>query len=365
MPLQTRSVVVFGPAYRDRMLRFDMPLTPPGFGPSLDGSVDGHVEPGEGLTLVDPSGGTLRVDPPIGWPGPWGRIRLSRDLTPGRGPWTREVRATGWQDDLGGMGPGYAAALGGELVCVLGNAEDPVSGAVASRLATHGIAAVPIRVDCPADWTLLLTSGPHGDKLPIGFRGCHAGLATLGVVVSRPCDLRVVASLPNRLAAEALRAPGAKVRMFAPALRNMLDDDPPLAAFADRIDLLSCNRGEWETLPDRVTLLAQIPAVAITDGSHGATLHYKSANGPIGLREAAFPRASPPVDTNRAGEAFGSTLVASLLDGGWTPGPIAEGLAASAMRRASAAAALVLDRSDFGFPGRGEIDNAVSLGHAP
>ncbi len=122
------------------------------------------------------------------------------------------VRGLSWHDDLGGMGAGFAAALGGELVSALGSETDPVSvAAVSTRLGEYGIRHRPIRVPHqPADWTLLLTSGPFGDKLPVGFRGCHAAAIPS---VGRPfvrrlaCDVRVVAALPNPLAAEALLAP--------------------------------------------------------------------------------------------------------------------------------------------------------------
>ena len=109
------------------------------------------------------------------------------------------------------MGAGYAAALGGRLCSALGSESDPTSQAISQRLADLGIFHDPIRVfDHSADWTLLITSGEFGDKLPIGFRGCHAALApeALDSRAARPCDLRVVASLPNRLAARVLGRAG-------------------------------------------------------------------------------------------------------------------------------------------------------------
>ena len=48
-----------------------------------------------------------------------------------------------------------------------------------------------------------------------------------------------------------LSAPGARMRFYAPSLRNMLDRDCPLASFAASIDVLSGNRQEWEALDDR------------------------------------------------------------------------------------------------------------------
>ena len=151
----------------------------------------------------------------------------------------------GWSDDLGGMGAGYASALGATLIGALGPEDDPTSRAVVRLLAREGIDHQPIRVpDHAADWTLLVTSGEYGDKLPIGFRGCHAALelASFEPFLAESCDLRVVAAVPNRLAGPLLSAPGARCRLFAPAMRNMRDREFPVSRFAGSIDLLCCNR---------------------------------------------------------------------------------------------------------------------------
>jgi sugar/nucleoside kinase (ribokinase family) len=361
MPARTQ---VFGPAYLDRVVRVDRPLVDPERSAPLDQSVDGSWKfgKGHGLTIVDPEGSSIAVSPPADWPGPSGEVTLSRRLGDEPPGWSRTVSPLSWHDDLGGMGAGYASAFGGELVSALGPAADPMSAAITDLLTQAGILHRPIRVDHPADWTLLLTSGPFGDKLPIGFRGCHASLASLGAT-PEPVDLRVVASHPNRLAAEALRAPGARVRFFAPASRNMTDRDLPVTRFADAIDILCCNRREWETLEGREEVAWQVSILAVTDGANGSVVRYMTPEGEAGrLVVSAFPRANPPKDTNRAGEAYASTLVTSLLEGGWTPGASDPALDQSAGLRASAAAALVLDRVEFGFPSRGEIEAALQRG---
>ena len=339
-----QPTLIFGPAYLDRVIRVDRPLVDPALGGRpLDGSVDGRwIEAGEGLILLDPPGNRIVVELPDGWPGPRGTVGLSRPLAKGAGGWSRTVRGVAWADDLGGMGSGFAAALGGELVSALGPEDDPASRAIEGLLAKAGVRHHPIRVGgAVADWTLLVTSGEFGDKLPVGFRGCHASLAGLAPWAGRPSGLRVVASLPNRLAAEALRGP-AEVRAFAPALRNMIDRDPPVSAFADVIDVLSCNRAEWESLDDREQVAWQVSILAVTDGPDGASLRFTTPEGESGqVQVPAFPRARPPRDTNRAGEAFASTLLSTLLGAGWTPGVTPPDLARLAADRASAAAALV------------------------
>jgi ribokinase len=230
-------------------------------------------------------------------------------------------------------------------------------------LAKVGVTHRPIRVEgTTADWTLLITSGEHGDKLPIGFRGCHAKLESLKPWSDRPSSLRVVASLPNRLASEALQGPST-IRVFAPALRNMLDRDPPIASFAESIDILTCNRGEWEQLLDREQVARRLSILVVTDGPNGATLDYSTPEGEANRLEIpAFPRTKPPLDTNRAGEAFAANLLLTLVENGWRPGTTSPDLARKALDRASAAAALVLDRLDFGFPNASEVDQAIQAG---
>ena len=76
----------------------------------------------------------------------------------------------------------------------------------------------------------------------------------------------------------------------------------------------------------------------------------------------AFPRRQPPRDTNRAGESYAATLLSTLLDHGWdaASGVVDDALIRTAAQRASAAAALELDRVDFGFPSDAEIDAALA-----
>jgi len=364
-----RGVAVFGPAYLDRVLRVDRPLIDPALGSPIDQSVDGELRFGvdRALVVVDPTGYTLEIEVPGDWPGPTGEVQLARPIREGVHG-RRSVRGLTWQDDLGGMGPGYAVALHGTLCSALGAEPDPTSEAICERLARVGVAHHPIRVsDRQADWTLLITSGEFGDKLPIGFRGCHAALEpeSLDAFAAQPCDLHVVAALPNRLAARVLRAPGAGVRLFAPAMRNMLDRGCPISSFAASIDILSCNRVEWETLEDREEAGWQLSLLAVTDGPRGSTVRFTTPAGDAGiLRIPAFPRERPPRDTNRAGEAYAATLITMLLDHGWcaASGVVEESLIRMAGERASAAAALVLDRLEFGFPSPAEVDAALDAG---
>jgi hypothetical protein len=363
-----RSVAVFGPAYLDRVLHVDRPLALPlPEANPIDQSVAGALTfaPDRGLRLVDPGGFALEIELPSGWPGPIGTIELDRSIHVGA-PGLRRVQGVSWHDDLGGMGAGFAAALNGSLVSAVGAPTDATSQAILRRIAAHAIEHDPIRVpDRTADWTLLISSGPFGDKLAVGFRGCHAALVpeSFGAVASRPTDLRVVAALPNRLASALLRAPGAGVRLFAPAARNMLDREFPVGAFASAIDVICCNRSEWEMLEEREEVAWQLSILAITDGPRGSTVRFTTPAGEPGrLSIPAFPRSRPPRDTNRAGEAYAATLITALLDRGWSAstGVVDQEWACEAAQRASAAAALELDRLEFGFPTVAEIDESLS-----
>lgn len=357
-----RSTHIYGPAYLDRVLRIDRPLLDLKTAAPLDRSVDGRLEPGEGLTIADAAGGRILVEAPANWPGPWGIVRLEDSLANAKGAWHRRVLGLDWHDDLGGMGAGYAAAFGGTLVSALGRSDDPHTQSIVSLIARAGIVHQPLHVHgARSDWTLLLTSAEYGDKLPIGFRGCHASLKDLGVI--EPCDLRVVASLPNRLCAEALSAPGARVRFFAPTMRNMLDTACPLRRFAHHIDILSCNQGEWSALRDRDLVEACISIVVVTGGASGSRVRFLSTGGRRDeVFEPAFPRARPPQDTNRAGEAYSSTFVSTLLGHGWAGGAANPEMIRACALRASAAAALILDRRRFGFPDPAEITESIELG---
>jgi sugar/nucleoside kinase (ribokinase family) len=138
-----------------------------------------------------------------------------------------------------------------------------------------------------------------------------------------------------------------------------------MSRFAAAIDVLCCNRIEWEALDDREEVGWQVSILVVTDGPQGSTVRYTKPSGDSGLMKvAAFPRRLPPRDTNRAGEAFGATFIAWLLEEGWNgaSGVVDDDLIRAAATRASAAAALVLDRVNFGFPSTAEIDAALVAG---
>src|SRR5262249_43949771 len=130
-------------------------------------------------------------------------------------------------------------------------------------------------------------------------------------------------------------------------------------------DVLCCNQREWEALSDREETAWKVSILVVTDGSAGSTARFTLPSGDPGrVQMQAFPRSRLPADTNRAGEAFAATFVSTLVSEGWNPasGVIEARLVEQAMLRASAAAALTIGRTRFGFPELGAIDAALRVG---
>mgnify|MGYP001086013341 CR=1 FL=1 len=358
---------VFGPAYLDRILRVDSSLLGEG-APPIDQSMGGRPRfiDCPGLTLIDREGSALDLQLPDDWPGPRGAVELERllALEPAA---TNFLRGESWADELGGMGAGIAAATGAELVTALGPPDDPASAAIEGLLGEKGVAARIVRRDRPADWTLVVSSGAYCDTLAIGFRDCLQSLTAddLAPFLAEPTDVRIVAALPNRLAAEALKAPGARLRVFAPAMRNAIDRDRPILDLIEPVDVLCCNHLEWEATADREEVAARLSILVVTEGPAGSTARFADPSGSArSIRVPAFPRSRPPRDTVRAGEAFVSFFLGTLIARGWrSESCVAEPeLIREAMTRASAAAALTLDLGGFGFPTPERVDAAVARG---
>ena len=98
-------------------------------------------------------------------------------------------------------------------------------------------------------------------------------------------------------------------------------------------------------------------------GRHAAITTFLPGVWPRRVRpEHCAPLGAALASLHRAGESYAATMLTTLLDQGWRPGGINEGMVRAAAARASAAEALVLDRTDFGFPTPVEIDAALAAG---
>ena len=177
----------------------------------------------------------------------------------------------------------------------------------------------------------------------------------------------MVASLPNEMSARVLRAPGAGVRLFAPAMRNVLDREFPVSRFAASIDVLCCNRIEWETLEDR----EEVALAALDSGRdrRAARKHGAATPAPAAIpgccEVEAFPQESSAPRHQPGGRGLrGHVHCVRCSTQGWDAGSgvVEDEMVRAAARRASAAAALVLDRVEFGFPSANEIDEASARG---
>jgi sugar/nucleoside kinase (ribokinase family) len=214
---------------------------------------------------------------------------------------------------LGGMGAGYALAFDGKLrVPIGGSASGPdVSGRdVLSELQKVGIETIAtVTSGCASDNTLLLLSD-YGDKLAVGVREAllrwqpsevdHKMVARAGALV--------FCGAPNRLIAEILSWKPEIPVMCAPAMRNVCDKDFPFVDLAENIDYLTLNSLEWQYMEGKDHILSSVPVVSVTDGPRGSRIYF-------GGGELAIPacQRTGPVNTNRAGETYGSTFFKVLL----------------------------------------------------
>ena len=145
--MTNRRVEVFGPAYLDRVLRVDRPLTDPAPAlPSIRASTasgSSRAQRRSSWSIPrDPRSTSSARD----WPGPTGKIRLSASVREGAAR-PAGVRGMAWHDDLGGMGAGYAAALGGRSARARGRS--PTRRARPSRRGWPSSASHTPRFACP------------------------------------------------------------------------------------------------------------------------------------------------------------------------------------------------------------------------
>lgn len=360
--------LIYGPAYLDLVMRTACPLVGPGR-PPLDKSVDGclaaDLGPQTSLTLQAPDHKWLNISGLSPGLHPTGTLHLSHpvlDLA------EMTVEPIEIASDLGGMGAGFAAALGGVLVSALGSADDPSKLLIEASLKQHRIDHRPVIVPQSAtDWTLIVTSGPHGDKLPVGLRGCHARLTAQQMLQPGPWGVVVAASLPNSLLAELFISHQSSLRLLAPAMRNCRDRTTPLGHLAGLAELLCLNSHEWQELQpeDRQIWLDSNAMIAVTQGSDGAEILWVNERGQrLKHHEPVFPRSMPPVDTNRAGEAFAAFFLEELIGQGWSkarPG-VTQKMIASAARAGAAAAGLAINMPRFGFPTATQLKSTLELG---
>lgn len=264
-----------------------------------------------------------------------------------------EYPVTDCRQMVGGMGAGYALAFNGTLRFPLGGRPfipDETGAAILRELSKVDIKSIPSYITgCSSDSTLLLTSD-YGDKLAVGVREAlvrwHCEDADRDLVAR--ADALVFCGAPNSLMADVLAwAPDVPV-MCAPAMRNVCDEFYPLAELASYIDYLTMNSLEWQHLVGREKVRREVPVVTVTDGPRGSRIYFDDGE----LAVPTKPR-TDPVNTNRAGETYGSTFFKVLLHCDpefHLSRSVDVDLALHAGQIASAQANRQLDITDFAFP---------------
>lgn len=341
---------IFGPAYLDVVLTLDRPLL--AGGPVLDQSLPAaRLTPRDDgvLEVVGPAGDRLVFQLPADQSEFAATCELCEPVLartqPGRTV-TGEYPVANAVRQLGGMGAGYAKALGGLLRMPVG--DDAVGREVLQLLAIHEIDTVPALLpDCPSDTSLLLQS-PQGDKLAIGVRRAMTRwqVTREDHALAAQASALVFCGAPNALTAAVLaNAPDIPV-MCAPALRNVCDRSVPLADLAAQIDYLALNALEWAQLDSAEEMRRQVPVITVTEGARGSRVL-------LGEREIRIPAVpfEGPADTNRAGETYAATFFRTLLAAcPEFPRGITVETAEHAGRLAAVQAAKQLAMREFRFP---------------
>lgn len=361
-------VLVYGPAYLDFVIRIDRPIARVPIDLGSDGVLT--IDSEHSLMIVCPNGASLTVSALEGRGIPTGRLWTLHDVLPT--VYSDTILAFESVEDLGGMGAGFAAALSGRLVSAIAGEWDSISARIRHQLERFGIDHSPVIVSSQsqADSTFIISSGPFGDKLPIGLRGCHAGMTFESTFRDDRAEVVVVASLKNALMDALLGFHADAFKILAPSARNCRDRDDPVGRMAGKTDLLAVNAAEWAAMheDDRKAFEASDAILSVTRGPEGAEISWRDRDGSRRTHfEPVFPRGRPPVDTNRAGEAFASHFVLALRENAWSAAgrQVDEERVRHAARQAAAAAALVIDMPRFGFPSRIEVQEAVRRGSIP
>lgn len=345
-----RRPLVYGPAYLDRVAVLASPLAAYPLDQSLlalrsEPRTDGRIllrgENGDAVTLHLPADAgaaavTYELAEPI----------LARTCGAQAPPVVAEIAVTRFSEELGGMGAGYAKALGGVLRCPLGT--DAVGASVHSLLDRYAIDTLPsLLPDCPSDTSLLLLA--EGEKVAVGVRQAMVQWTATAEdrALLAEADALVCCGAPNAQVAEILGHATGSV-LCAPAMRNVGDTATPLADLAEHIHYLALNALEWAHLPGHDALRTLVPVITITDGPRGSRVL-------LGEEEFFVP-ADPvtgAIDTNRAGETYGAaffTVLRREAPDFYRTRRVSRAVAEHAATVATRQAARQLTLSGFAFP---------------
>jgi ribokinase len=349
-------IMVFGPAYLDRVLTLTHPLLPAADAPSFDQSLPAvSVEPlaEPRVYLCGPSGDALvfHLPPTSACPGMrftlqepvLARLCAERPVPCVTGDYTVESVLL----QLGGMGAGYAKACHGVLRAPFG--ADETGRLVQTLLQEARIDVAPtILPGCQSDTSLIILS-PRAEKLAVGVRDAlrHWRYVDEDYALASKARALIFCGAPNAFAVQILGQGLSAAVMYAPSMRNIDESVVPLAALTPYIHYLAMNALEWANLADQQSCLQTIPLISVTDGARGSRVYVHGRV--IDIPAVAHPA---PRDTNRAGETYASTLFKALLAvyPDFPHAEIAEDVARWAATAASRQAARQLDITTFDFP---------------
>jgi sugar/nucleoside kinase (ribokinase family) len=300
------------------------------------------------------AGDSLRVHDASAAPGRTIILREPRLFGPARRLVHSTVDLVRRTDALGGMGPGYALALGGHLATPLGEGEDAdrIRRLLSAAKLSYNAIVAP---GCRADTTDLLL-GDRGEKLAVGLRdaSAHVRASALG------CDrctaaICVVCSLPAQVSSDLLERLGG-CRMLAPSLRYVRDAGFRRALA--RADIVAMNRREWQAAGCPAEALHPGALAIVTAGARGADILWRTADGHERLEVPALRR-EHVADANRAGEAFAAGFVGALTARGALDArgrlTLDRPALADAAWDASIAASLELEITETAFPDRADV----------
>jgi sugar/nucleoside kinase (ribokinase family) len=347
-------VCIYGPAYLDRTWRVEGSLSPPHHSPA-----DHSLTLAQALTCTNPDL-ALEVRSPAG---DSLRVRGNgprRSLTtvephmfgPEDGPAHSTVTLQERTDALGGMGPGYALALGGHLVTPLGRGED--AAAIRRMLRGPALQCTVVPVSGSGVDTTDLILNAAGEKLAIGQRAASAHVtATRLLEARRPGEVTVLCSLPSPVCHDLLQVVDG-FSVLAPSLRYV--SEPDFRRALARAHLVCLNEREWRTAGRPTEHIRDGGIALVTRGADGASVFWRTS---IELRELRTS-APPPArigDANRAGETYAAAFMGGLAARGVICGgaPLTPGLLADAAREAARAAHLQLGLTGLTFPTRDQV----------
>jgi hypothetical protein len=348
------DTVIFGPAYLDLVIKLKVPIVPELPTP-LDQSLPVKSiisDESRTIQLISDIGDNLIINFTAKHACINGKYHLNEGILSRRcgidcQPINKTIQADESFQQLGGMGAGYAKAFGGLLRMPLG--DDAVGSKLREILASHHIISKPALLSGHNSDTTVVIQSQTGDKLAAGYRDAlaHWQCCDDDIAMAKKAEYIIFCGASNSFMEKILFSGLSALVMCAPSMRNIDDADCPLADLANKIDYLAMNALEWSHLDRQNEIINAIPLITITDGARGSDIYLYG-------KQYFFP-ALPhhgPVDTNRAGETYASTIWKAIFHycPSFPKDKISEELLNRIAKLASQQAHRQLDIVEFAFP---------------